>query len=97
MKKLQYSLLIAFSLTGDVNGDNMDDLVCVYSTGGVYVALARMNENGMLEFVAEAWKNDDFDFCSSSDSKVIVFFIQFFIQICPGIPSKSNTFSYLFI
>ena len=48
----------------------MDDLVCVYSTGGVHVALARVNENGGLEFVAEAWKNDNFNFCRNPSSQV---------------------------
>ena len=48
----------------------MDDPVCVYSTGGVHVALARMIENGAVDFVAEAWKSDDFNFCRNPSSQV---------------------------
>ena len=55
-------------VVGDANGDRMDDLICVHDTGAVNVALASFT--GSNKFVAEAWKDDDFGFCTDTNAKV---------------------------
>ena len=68
MEKKPQIVCIAAFITGDVNGDRMDDLICVHSTGAVNIALASFQ--GSDTFVAQARKDDDFGFCTDSNAKV---------------------------
>ena len=46
----------------------MDDLICVHSTGAVNVALASFQ--GSENILTQAWKDDDFGFCTDTNAKV---------------------------
>ena len=48
----------------------MDDLVCVTGTGGVIVAQASFGDGRQDKFIADAWKDDDFGFCTEDNSEV---------------------------
>ena len=64
--KTQIVYIAAF-IVGDVNGDRLDDLICVHSTGAVNVALASFT--GSNKFMAQAWQDDDFGFCTYTNAK----------------------------
>ena len=55
---------------GHANLDGRPDLICFRNDGGVSVAQATEAETADVEFIADSWKNDEFDFCTGNAGEV---------------------------